>query len=574
MTTTKSDSRSTKNPQGGKDGAVVENAKATSHRELPPLPPDYSEEKDGVSVLLFYQYVEPLWTSSQHRRALRKLMELCQQNKITGRGRVAPEGMNCTLTGNSRGMRQVCQGLREFDKLFWETDFKITDRVPKSKQFKSLSVRKTEELVAYGLKGDAVAPSLTHFQGTHLEANEYHEALQDPDAVVVDVRNFYETALGAFNPPPGGAKLVDPKLRNSIEFSRWLVDPDTQKELNGKKVLMYCTGGIRCERATALLNQMVTASEDNNNEKNENENQKTDHAKNNDEPKSSEDADPSFACKPKGVYELRGGIERYVKTFPQGGFWRGKNYLFDRRMEQIPEGRSMEDVEREIDSVCCVCHRKWTVYRGQYSCASKLCGVPVIVCTHCTTHATENPQSLQCDLCRENYRPRAAQPDLAKIKRKAEEKVLAGSGGEKDTTNNMRPAKKGKHDSRERYSDRLFLSRLPLTATVTKIQQALIPVETETVISTKKQKQHNSIRVHWLRDQETHSFYGSCMVHMPSAALASDVIARASETGIRLAGHKKRVKVSYVWKRKEDDMKDDDPFASTTFQAREFPPIQ
>ena len=73
---------------------------------------------------------------------------------------------------------------------------------------------------------------------------------------------------------------------------------------------------IRCERATALLNQMVAASEDKK-----------------DEPKADEAAtsgDPSFTCKPKGVFELRGGIERYVKTFPQGGFWRGKNYLFDR----------------------------------------------------------------------------------------------------------------------------------------------------------------------------------------------------------------------------------------------------
>ena len=190
------------------------------------------------SILLFYQYAEPLWNATQHKKALRKLIELCDIHGITGRGRVAPEGMNCTLSGNAKSLRQLCEGLRQFDKLFWETDFKITDFVPRQKQFKSLSVRKTEELVAYGLKGQAVAPSLAHFRGTHLEADAYHEALQDPDAVVIDVRNFYETNIGKFNPPPGGAEWIDPKLRNSIEFPKWLADPETQKKLDNKKVLM------------------------------------------------------------------------------------------------------------------------------------------------------------------------------------------------------------------------------------------------------------------------------------------------------------------------------------------------
>jgi len=56
--------------------------------------------------------------------------------------------------------------------------------------------------------------------------------------VVIDVRNFYETNIGKFNPPPGGAEWIDPKLRNSIEFPKWLADPETQKKLDNKKVLM------------------------------------------------------------------------------------------------------------------------------------------------------------------------------------------------------------------------------------------------------------------------------------------------------------------------------------------------
>jgi len=84
----------------------------------------------------------------------------------------------------------------------------------------------------------------------------------------------------------------------------------------------YCTGGIRCERATALLNQMVKASETTPDDK-ANVESKVKNSTNTTE-------SAVITCKPKGVFELRGGIERYVKTFPEGGFWKGKNYLFDR----------------------------------------------------------------------------------------------------------------------------------------------------------------------------------------------------------------------------------------------------
>ena len=62
--------------------------------------------------------------------------------------------------------------------------------------------------------------------------------------------------LAALQPPPGGAELIDPKMRNSREFPKWLNAPETRKKLDGKRVMMYCTGGIRCERASALLTQL------------------------------------------------------------------------------------------------------------------------------------------------------------------------------------------------------------------------------------------------------------------------------------------------------------------------------
>jgi hypothetical protein len=125
-------------------------------------------------------------------------------------------------------------------------------------------------------------------------------------------------------PPPGGATLIDPKLRNSHEWPKWLASKETQQQLHGKKILTFCTGGIRCERATALINQIAVVSTKSN----------TNHDDNgacggeNDD-KNKDDATPTNASlptcaptpattfQPQGVYHMRGGIERYLKTFPK-----------------------------------------------------------------------------------------------------------------------------------------------------------------------------------------------------------------------------------------------------------------
>jgi predicted sulfurtransferase len=237
---------------------ISEHAKSVAGLPLPVA----SAECTGGSILLFYQYKEPPWSKAEHKKALKKVLEIAQRHRVTGRGRVAPEGLNCTLTAVSpASLRAFCQELRDWDgDLFNETDFKITDEIKQEKLFKSLSVRKTAELVAYGLDGVDRAPCLKTFAGVHLDAVEYHEAMQDKEAVIIDVRNAYESAIGGFRPPEGGAELIDPRMRNSIEWPKWLNDPVTVKKLNNKKVLMYCTGGIRCERATALLNEMTVVN--------------------------------------------------------------------------------------------------------------------------------------------------------------------------------------------------------------------------------------------------------------------------------------------------------------------------
>lgn len=220
---------------------LSENSRSVAHRRLPPIPEGADDGQHGT-ILLMYQYKEPCWTKSEHKQALKRIIEIAEHHKIKGRGRVAPEGVNFTLSGSPENIHNFCYALREYNPMFEETDFKLTYFVPTSKLFKSLSIRKTNELVAYGLAGDAKAPSLQTFAGVHLEAEDYHKAMSEKDTVIVDVRNAYESAIGSFQPPQGGAELIDPKMRNSIEFPKWLNDPKTQQQLNGKKVLMYCTG--------------------------------------------------------------------------------------------------------------------------------------------------------------------------------------------------------------------------------------------------------------------------------------------------------------------------------------------
>ena len=159
-----------------------------------PLPPARGNPRQP-SLVLFYAYREPAWSAAEHSRALKTFIKLCEAHDLKGRGRCAPEGVNCTLTGGQQQIRSFCTALREWDaQLFGPVDFKITDGLQKKEAFKRLTIRKTEELVGYGL-GQA-QPQLATSKATHLDAIEYHKALEDPDAIVVDVRNQYETEIG------------------------------------------------------------------------------------------------------------------------------------------------------------------------------------------------------------------------------------------------------------------------------------------------------------------------------------------------------------------------------------------
>ena len=147
--------------------------------------------------------------------------------------------------------------------------------------------------------------------------------------------------------------MLDPEMRRSTEFPKWV--DDNLGKLEGKKVLMYCTGGIRCERASAYLTE---------------------------------------ECGLGDVNQLEGGIHRYLEAFPEdGGLWVGKNYTFDKRF-------SHGACQTETIAECVVCRAPWERYQAQLKCNK--CKMEVIVCKTCTRNKKAKPipkSALVCPLC-------------------------------------------------------------------------------------------------------------------------------------------------------------------------------
>ncbi len=324
----------------------------TNQQQYPPAPP----KTGNNSILLFYAYCNPPMTAAAQDKVIAHCYHILSQNGVTGRLRVGREGFNATLTGPHNGVRVFTAALRVYDQAtFGETDFKYVDHQPDNQLLKGLKVFPVREIVTYGFD-PRDAP--LDMRGTHLAPKDFHTALAEPNSVVIDVRNFNETAIGRFAPPgpeklhDGTTKYIDPMMRRSTEFPTWL---DQNKHLlEGKKVLMYCTAGVRCERASAFMRNKGV----------------------------------------QNVFQLEGGIHRYLDAFPEdGGYWIGKNYVFDKRFSHGATNPTVDMI-----STCVYCHKPWDRYQAQKSCVK--CSMEVILCKDCQKAKPGPPkEKLICPLC-------------------------------------------------------------------------------------------------------------------------------------------------------------------------------
>ncbi len=210
------------------------------------------------------------------------LRSLCADLGTCGTLIVAGEGINGTVAGDENAIAALIAHIRALPDCA-ALDVKYSEAV--EAPFARMKVKVKPEIVTLGV-GD-LDPA--HNAGTHLDPEDWNALLADPDTVVIDTRNAYEVACGTFE----GA--IDPATRSFREFPAWFdaFAAKLQEEGRSPKIAMFCTGGIRCEKSTALV-------------------------------------------KARGfddVYHLNGGILRYLEEVsPENSRWQGDCYVFDERV--------------------------------------------------------------------------------------------------------------------------------------------------------------------------------------------------------------------------------------------------
>jgi UPF0176 protein len=238
-------------------------------------------------IIAFYKFVH-----LDELTALRtSLKELCASNDLLGSILLAVEGINVMVGGFPAAVDTFLNRLKE-DGRFSDIEPKVSFAA--EQPFRKMKVRIKKEIITFG------APDIhTASRGMYVKPQDWNELISQPDVKVVDTRNAYEITLGTFE------RAVDPKTDSFTEFKKFVeehLDPERDK-----KVAMFCTGGIRCEKATAYL------------------------IKN------------GF----KDVYHLEGGILKYLEEIPrEQSLFRGECYVFDKRISVAPglEQGSYEEV--------------------------------------------------------------------------------------------------------------------------------------------------------------------------------------------------------------------------------------
>ncbi|HLP91509.1 MAG TPA: rhodanese-related sulfurtransferase [Nostocaceae cyanobacterium] len=231
-------------------------------------------QENLIVVATLYKFVSlPDFTEIRE-----SLLDFCHSQAIKGTLLLAKEGINGTIAGSRQSIDAVLAYLRRDSRLAdLEHKESYTDTLP----FERMKVRLKQEIVTLGIP--EVDP--TEQVGTYVTPEEWNELISDPEVTVIDTRNDYEISIGTFK----GAK--NPKTESFREFPEYVsknLDPRKHK-----KVAMFCTGGIRCEKASSYM----------------------------------------IAQGFQEVYHLKGGILKYLEEIsPEESLWEGECFVFDERV--------------------------------------------------------------------------------------------------------------------------------------------------------------------------------------------------------------------------------------------------
>lgn len=258
---------------------------------------------NNYRILLYYKYVnieDPESFKDQH-------LKYCQDLGVLGRIIVSSEGINGTISGTIEQTNKYMEDLNN-NEVIGNVTFKIDESDQHA--FSKMHVRHKKELVNLSLEEDVNPLELT---GNYLDPKMFYKYMQDENTVIIDARNDYEYDLGHFR----GA--IKPEIKNFRQLPQWIRD---NKELfENKKILTYCTGGVRCEKFSGfLLNEGFT-----------------------------------------DVNQLHGGIATYGKDEnTKGALWDGLMYVFDNRisvgvnqLEHVVVGKDYFDNKPEERYINC-----------------------------------------------------------------------------------------------------------------------------------------------------------------------------------------------------------------------------
>lgn len=276
-------------------------------------------EQQQYRVLLYYKFVR----IDNHEAFADEHLHFCKELGLNGRIIVAPEGINGTVSGTPEQTEQYMNALRE-DARFADMWFKIDD--VEKHVFRKMFVRAKEELVTFRVEEPTDPNELT---GQYLSPKEFYELLDRDDVVVLDGRSDYEWDLGHFK------NAIRPDVKSFREFPDWI--RENMQQFKDKKVLTYCTGGIRCEKLTGFM--IKEGFQD--------------------------------------VAQLHGGIVTYGKDPEvQGKAWVGKCYVFDERIS-VPINNAEE---YQVVSTCLHCGESCDRY---VNCANLDCHKQHFCCEKC-----------------------------------------------------------------------------------------------------------------------------------------------------------------------------------------------
>ncbi|KAI2513718.1 hypothetical protein MHU86_501 [Fragilaria crotonensis] len=327
-------------------------------------------------VVLFYKYFifdlsPPLKTKfkEEYTEKLREhQLQLCSRLQLRGRVLLSCEGINGTVSAkDSCALDAYISEMKAFDfirdlgvdadadeasafsssKLYENIDWKtstVDERTPEP--FPDLKISIVNEIVSTG--GALKVDEIPQFGGHHLSPREFHSTIQNNDNVVlIDVRNTFECSIGHFVNPHTGEAAINPQMVSFSAFDSTFCSRMAE-ELRDKKVLMYCTGGIRCEKASAMLRKRGV----------------------------------------NDVSQLEGGIHRYMETFgAKEGFFKGKNFVFDQRVALDSNQSQSNDCATQIVGACVECSCPFEEISGSRLCT--VCRDLVLVCPKCQTKLRE-----------------------------------------------------------------------------------------------------------------------------------------------------------------------------------------